>query len=270
MLVNKEEVVITLAQKALLQKDREKRILEETNLYKIKYLVDDNVYVDGYLSVPVNIKERLPVIIWNRGGFKEKGRLEDLTAFITLGEIADWGYCVFASQYREDEKPGISDVQDVLTLLQIVKDIPFADNQNIAMEGWSRGGMLTLLCLQYEYGIKTAVVVAGLTDLNDYCKNSSERKLILEYICNKDSGMSISPVNIYKSIKKIPILFIHGTNDEMISYEQSIKMFNLLKMQNPDVNYELELIEGGSHFLKENRDKVSDIRRKWYDKYLKI
>ncbi len=270
MLIDNEEVVLDLTQKSFLSREREKKIIEKTNLYKFRYLVEDDVPVDGYYAIPYGVNQKLPVIIWCRGGFKEEGKLDDFTAFITLGEIAQWGYCVFASQYRTDDVPGLTDLKDVSGMIQLVEEFNFTDSDNLALEGWSRGGLVALSCLRFDYKIKCAIVVAGLSDLIEYCNSNSNMKLIMETICKKNKEYKISPVDNYKDLKKIPILFIHGTGDEIISYRQSVKMYNLLKEYNPDVNYELELINYGTHTLKENRDYVSAVRKKWYDKYLKI
>lgn len=269
MLIDNEEVVLGQTQKSLLSKEREKRIIEETRLYKIRYLVDHNISVEGFYALPVEVNKKLPVIVWCRGGFQENGKLTDLTAFITLGEIANWGYCVFASQYRQNEKLGNTDIEDILGLIKIIGEFSFTDSDNLALEGWSRGGLVALLCLKYDLKFNCAVVIAGLTDLDEYCDKNSQRKLGNRTFCKKDEVHKISPLNNYKSFKKIPILFIHGTGDEVISYKQSMKIYDLLKDHNKDICYELELIEGGSHTLKENRDYVAIKRKQWYDKYLK-
>ncbi|MCX7833415.1 MAG: prolyl oligopeptidase family serine peptidase [Ignavibacteria bacterium] len=269
MLIDKEEVLINQNQKSLLNREREKRIIENSNLYKIRYLVDTNTIVDGYFALPYGVNEKLPVIFWCRGGFKENGRLTDLTAYITLGEIAQWGFSVFATQYRKNEELGKTDIEDVVTLIQIADEFPFTDINNLGIEGWSRGGLVALNCLKYELEIKCAVIVAGLLDLSEYCKKKSQRKLEIKNFCKKDEVDKISPLNHFKEFQKIPILFIHGMNDDVISYKQSIKMYNALREYNENVSYDLELIDNGTHTLKENREYVALIRKQWYDKYLK-
>ena len=43
---------------------------------------------------------RYPVLIWNRGGSRDRGALDDLRAYLILASTAVWGYVVLATQYR--------------------------------------------------------------------------------------------------------------------------------------------------------------------------
>ena len=64
-----------------------------------------------------------------------------------LAKIASQGYIVVASQYRGNggsegrEEFGGSDVKDILNLFPLIDNLHNADNKNIGMFGWSRGGM---------------------------------------------------------------------------------------------------------------------------------
>jgi hypothetical protein len=49
--------------------------------------------------VSPKVGKNLPVIIYNRGGSKEHGKIEEKQLFFILGEIASWGYVIIASQY---------------------------------------------------------------------------------------------------------------------------------------------------------------------------
>lgn len=51
---------------------------------------------------------KLPCIIWNRGGTKERGLIDNFTAKGMFGQLASWGFVVFASMYRhaaDDDNP---------------------------------------------------------------------------------------------------------------------------------------------------------------------
>ncbi len=98
--------------------------------------------------------KKFPCIIWNRGGYENKGAIDSFTARGMFGQIASWGYVVFASQYRGNaggegkEELGGSDVNDILNLIPLADELPFADKEKWGMEGWSRGGMMTFLTLK--------------------------------------------------------------------------------------------------------------------------
>lgn len=76
-------------------------IRDLVNLVDIKSIgyLSDGLKVKGYLVVPRQ-GVRLPCVIFNRGGNREFGALDDRVAALLLARIASWGYVVVASQYR--------------------------------------------------------------------------------------------------------------------------------------------------------------------------
>ncbi len=68
------------------------------------------------------------MIIWNSGGNRKEGLIDDFLAQGIYGEIASWGYVVLASQYREEDEFGGKDVNDVLNLVPIADGISFCDS----------------------------------------------------------------------------------------------------------------------------------------------
>ena len=62
--------------------------------------MSDGLRVKGFMARPSSAQEKLPCVIWNRGGNREFGALNDQLATLFLSRIASWGYVVVASQYR--------------------------------------------------------------------------------------------------------------------------------------------------------------------------
>ena len=126
---------------------RTRALLDKVDVRSITYL-SDGLKVKGYLAAP---KEgtKLPCVIYNRGGNRSFGALNDEEAVRLLGRIASWGYVVAASEYRGNqggegrEEFGGADVDDVLNLIPLLESTPQADASRIGMYGWSRGGMMT-------------------------------------------------------------------------------------------------------------------------------
>ncbi len=242
-------------------------------LKKINYQSDNND-VEGFLAIPKNINNKIPLIIWNRGGYKESGKLDNFLAFGLLGEIASWGYAVLASQYRDEDEFGGSDVNDILELIKLAKEIKYIDTDLIGMEGWSRGGMMTYLTLTKTDSVKCAVIISGLADLIRNKDNSNFLKLVNSIFAESDEDnirnelLRRSAVNFSDRISKnTSILFIHGDKDERISYLDSEKMYNKLSANNR-ANYDLKIIKNGDHFLKSSKKYVSELRKNWFSEYL--
>ena len=70
-----------------------------------------------------------------------------------------------------------------------------------------------------------------------------------------------------KLSKNTPLLILHGTDDKRVLPHDSLDLsYQLLKHKIP---YRLIMLEGGDHFMRKHRKEVDEMRRKWYEKYLK-
>lgn len=277
MLKELKEVNLEKNERMLLENGWGKKITDNVKTLKFFYK-SDNEIVKGYTSFPKKISGKLPVIIWNRGGNNKSGLLDDFLASGILGEIASWGYIVFASQYREKDEFGGKDVNDVLNLIEEAKKFELSDDNLIGMEGWSRGGMMSYLTLTKTDVVKCCVIVAGLADLivneNNNIKlekvyfNSFGTRDNIEFLKRKKDRSAV-----YWSEKICPdtnILFIHGTADDKISEKDSVVMYKKLSERNLNTKYDLQLIKGGDHYLRKYRKNVSLLRKMWFDSYLKF
>jgi dipeptidyl aminopeptidase/acylaminoacyl peptidase len=185
---------------------------------------------------------------------------------------------VLASQYRNDDEFGGSDINDVINLIDLADDFDFCDSDKLGMEGWSRGGMMTYLALTLTDKIRCAVIISGIADLQRNSKsiNIFSNKL-LEKINSKDEIkvneqlIKRSAVHFVNNISKnTSVLLIHGTNDKKVSYLDSKEMYEKLRFYNQKGKYELKLINGGDHYLKDSKKEISLMRKNWYDSFLKL
>lgn len=274
MIISEKDLSLSETQSKLILSGWGSNVLNETTLKKIIYKSDEKE-VDGYFAYPSEINGKLPLIIWNRGGNRKEGSIDDFLAKGIFGEIASWGYVVLASNYREEDEFGGKDINDVLNLISLSKDISFCDTTKIGMEGWSRGGMMTYKVLSLSAEIKCAVIISGLADLFRSEKNRSDLSKVYLKLFGTDNEMEFenrkkerSAVYFAEKINKnTEILLIHGTNDNKISFQDSVDMNN--KLKSAGVHIELKLIDDGDHYLRKNRKEVTEIRKKWFDSKLK-
>ena len=254
-----------------------KDVYENTVVEKIAYL-SDGLKIKGYLAYPRENKgKKFPCIIWNRGGYENKGAIDKFSARGMYGLIASWGYVVFASQYRGNagsegkEELGGNDVNDILNLIPLADELPFADKNKWGMEGWSRGGMMTYLTLLKNSNFRCAVLVGAISDFKDYVITSDNRNSIYKKIIGEENFEKKleerTIINFVDKLPKIPYLLMHGKEDETIPVEQTIEIAKIFDEQN--LNYEMKLFEEGDHYLKKYRKEVDELRRMWFDKYLK-
>jgi dipeptidyl aminopeptidase/acylaminoacyl peptidase len=253
-----------------------KDVYENTVVEKIAYL-SDGLKIKGYLAYPRENKgKKFPCIIWNRGGYENKGAIDKFSARGMYGLIASWGYVVFASQYRGNagsegkEELGGNDVNDILNLIPLADELPFADKNKWGIEGWSRGGMMTYFTLLKNSNFRCAVLVGAISDFKDYVVTSDNRNSIYKKIIgeeNFEKKLELRTIiNIADKLPDIPYLLMHGRSDETVPVEQTIELAK--RFDDLNFTYQLKLFEEGDHYLKKHRKEVDELRRMWFDKYL--
>lgn len=297
---------VTLAPESLPELSAEAQaILEGVVVEAISY-ASDGLEVEGYLVRPRSVLTQakpLPCVIYNRGGNREFGALDDSRALFLLGKLALRGYVVVASQYRGNgprglerypgrricnecmnpvggavrEQFGGAEVADVLNLIPLLETLPEADAKRIGMFGWSRGGMMTYLALAKTDRIKAVVVGAGITDA---FSTLEERPDMVAHVFGElvpgweDEAIRELSLENRSAVRwpnllpeETPILMLHGSADWRVSPMQAFAMAQALyEVQHP---VRFVLFEGGDHGLTEHRQEVDRIVGEWLDRYVR-
>lgn len=246
--------------------------LKKLNFYFITYQ-SDNSKVKGLLIEPKN-QGKYPVVIFNRGGNRHFGKLTLATMIIYTSKLAEQGYVIIGSNYRKKDEFGGAEINDVLNLTKIIKDIKKADSDCIGMFGWSRGGIMTYLALQKSDKIKTAVVGNGPTDLFGLISDrpEMESKVIAEcvpnYSENKESELKKRSVIYWADEldKNSSLLILCGNNDKRVNPEQADRIAEKLIK----IKYDFELKKFDTdHYFSEYKSELNEIIIEWFDKRLK-
>lgn len=240
--------------------------------YKIRYL-SDGLEVVGYLVRPKKEKGRFPVIIYNRGGNREFSKLTT-KSLKYLSFLSAKGYVVLASQYRGndggdgEEEFGGKDINDVLNLIKLAMSLPFVDSGKIGMLGYSRGGMMTYLAIKNRAPIKAAVVVGGLTDLEQtYNEREDAMKRVIRDLVGMDRKEWEKRSACYWPQEfNVPLLILHGEKDWRVKVSQAKKLSDLLKKEGKE--HELVVFTDGDHGLNTHRPERNKRIFKWFEKYL--
>jgi len=101
-ILEKEIIILTQSQNKLIASGWGQEVLDNTIGEKIFYK-SDGLRVRGYISSPIDKSKKYPCVIWNRGGIGNKGVIDSFTARGIFGQLASWGYVVFATQYRGND-----------------------------------------------------------------------------------------------------------------------------------------------------------------------
>jgi dipeptidyl aminopeptidase/acylaminoacyl peptidase len=287
-IIIREEIKLNETQTKMVISGWGKEVFGNSVVEKITYLSDlpagspgenaGGLKVKGYLAYPKSYeRQKFPCIIWNRGGYLNKGAIDRFNARGIFGQIASWGYVVFASQYRGNdggegrEELGGEDVNDILNLIPLADELPMANKDLWGIEGWSRGGMMTLLTLRKNKNFKCSVLVGAISNLKQIAESNTEtaefyKSLIREKNFEHELEKR-SAINFVHELPNIPYLIIHGGDDKTVSSQQSIELSKRFSELN--IHHKLVIKEGGDHYLKKHRKQVDEMKREWYGKWLK-
>jgi len=257
--------------------------LENVNMYEITYL-SDGLKIQSFAAIPKK-EGKHPVIIYNRGGNRDFGALQlfrgkfKYPVAYYFSKMASKGYVVIGCNYRGcgesegNDEFGGKDINDVLNLIEVVKEIPEADDTKIGMYGWSRGGMMTYLTLPRTNQIKAAVVGGAPSDKTIIDRPNMETnvyaELIPNYWENKEEELKKRSAFYFADQfpKNVPLLILHGNSDWRVESSNSLKL--AMELDKHRVPYRLKIYEGGDHGLREFREEVDYEVMNWFKRFLK-
>ncbi|MEX0933977.1 MAG: prolyl oligopeptidase family serine peptidase [Candidatus Paceibacterota bacterium] len=233
--------------------------------HKILYSSHHHAVVGFVVKPREHGKKKLPVIIWNRGGYGEHYAIQKKWLFYgTIAQFAKAGYLVLASQYSGNagsegvDEFGGNELEDILVFKKLVRECPFADEKKIFMYGESRGGMMTYLALKKARFIRAAVSVAGISDV---------REKIFKFPLSKKERRERSAVCFAEKFPTTtPLLLMHGTGDTSVPASQSLTLSEkLLRHKKP---FELHVFRGDDHFLSHNKTEKVRLSLLWFSENL--
>jgi len=211
-----------------------------------------NLEVDGILFVPPTPRgTKRPVVIFNHDGSSGISRQHELSCI----RLAKAGYVVFAPSYRgEDGSQGMieiakGEVDDVSAAIELMRTVPQADAQRIALAGASHGALISLLASARHPEIKALVVAYGVMDIYrwwDYLK--AHNKVGRDEITRRTYGdgpehrpKSFAIRNGLSVVDKVPcpVLVLQGKKDDIVPPEQALYLGDALKKAGKSCQVEL-------------------------------
>lgn len=213
------------------------------NFFQVK--TEDGVTMDGWITKPSNFDstKKYPVVFYvygepasctvqdgfgNSSNFLYDGNMnEDGYIYISLdnrGTPAPKGRAWRKSIYR---KIGLLNARDQAMGAKEILKWPFVDADRVAVWGWSGGGSMTLnLLFQYPEIYKTGIAIAAVANQLTYDNIYQERFMGLpsENMLDFVNG---SPITYAKNLKG-HLLYIHGTGDDNVHYQNAEMLVNEL------------------------------------------
>ncbi|KYP16090.1 DPP IV N-terminal domain-containing protein, partial [Flavihumibacter sp. CACIAM 22H1] len=226
----------------------------------------DGIEMDGWMAKPSNFdsSKKYPVVFyvytepWGQtakdefgAGFNHlyKGNMvEDGYIYISMdnrGTPLPKGRAWRKSVYR---KIGLVNIRDQAMAAKEILKWSFVDPERIAVWGWSGGGSATLnLLFQYPEIYKTGISVAAVGNQLTYDNIYQERYMGLPQE-NLQDFKNGSPITYAKNLRG-HLLYIHGTGDDNVHYNNAEMLINELIKYNRQ--FQLMSYPNRSHSISE-------------------
>lgn len=250
-------------------------IIDDSNDENISGDQKNVVYKDGPetgklrldIDYPSGDKKLFPVVMFLHGGGWVTGDKAALDSKKWIPEFAKAGFAVVSVNYRlapETTFPG--PVEDVKAALQFIINNSQKynlDKDKIAIVGTSAGanlGMLAAFQVNDENPgtIKVMVDLWGPADLTDPNFSDETKGYINQFLGDFSKAAEASPIN-HVSKNSPAFLIVHGDRDDVVPYEQSLRLQEKLKeVKAPKAS--LITILNGVHYFIDNSAQVRPTR----------
>lgn len=252
--------------------------IEGVDTYKINYL-SDGFKIEGFIAKPKKLSaEKLPAIIFCRGGNQSFGMLNGMQLQM-INQLAAKGFIVLASQLRGNissegiDEFGGDDVNDILKLITIAKDIDFIDDKNIHVLGYSRGGMNAYQVSKLTDEINCLAVVGASTNKFEAIKfrenmyHNVYKPLFGDTLHNRDAYMKRSAIYWHSELNE-PTLILHGDEDARVSVKEAEQLIDSLQQSNKK-DFDYKIFEHGNHPLSNFSEQRDNLIINWFKTHSK-
>ncbi len=216
---------------------------KKVEFFKIK--TEEGVEMDGWMVKPKNFDptKKYPVVFevyTEPAGQTVNDRFGTGNNRLYKGDMAEDGYIYMSLDNRGTPAPkgrawrkiiykkiGLVNIRDQALAAKEILKWPFVDADRIAVWGWSGGGSATLnLLFQYPDIYKTGIAIAAVANELTYDNIYQERYMGLPQENLKDI-VDGSPITYARNLKG-NLLYIHGTGDDNVHYNNAEMLINEL------------------------------------------
>ena len=156
-----------------------------------------------------------------------------------------------------DRKIGLVNTRDQAMAAKEVLKWSYVDSSRVAVWGWSGGGSATLnLMFQFPEIYKTGIAVAAVGNQLTYDNIYQERYMGLPQE-NRDDFIKGSPLTYAKNLVG-KLLYIHGTGDDNVHYNNAEMLINELIRNNRQ--FQLMSYPNRTHSISEGEGTIEHLR----------
>lgn len=227
----------------------------------------DGVTMDGWLVKPDNFdpSQKYPIVFYvytEPAGATVRDAYGTGRNRLYSGDMAKDGYIYASLDGRGTPAPkgrawrkaiyrkiGIVNIRDqAMGATEMFKRWNWIDTSRVAVHGWSGGGSATLnLLFQYPEIYKTGIAVAAVANQLSYDNIYQERYMGLPQE-NREDFIKGSPITYAKNLQG-NLLYIHGTGDDNVHYQNAELLINELVKYNKQ--FQVMPYPNRSHSIRE-------------------
>jgi dipeptidyl aminopeptidase/acylaminoacyl peptidase len=245
----------------------------------VEYAARDGLRINGYLTLPPgrNAAKALPLVVMPHGGPEAR---DHLTFDPYVQYLAAQGYAVFQPNFRGSDgfgrvytesgygEWGRKMQDDISDGLRLLIERKIVDPARVCIVGASYGGYAALAGATLTPELYRCVVsIAGVSNLEAFLKSrrkiqGADSELYLYWMKQigdpeRDAARiaAVSPV-VHVDRIKAPVLLIHGDDDDVVPYAQSVEMKKVMDKSGRKTELITLEDEGHSGWSKENEQRV--------------
>ena len=232
----------------------------------------DGLTVFAYVYAPAEVpKTKLPVVVFNRGSYIWKEFAgEYLTTFHRLALA---GFVVVAPMYRGSggaegkDDIGGADLNDLLNVGAVIRELPSANPDLVFMYGESRGAMMTYQAIREHFPMRAAATYGGFTDLRPLTDPGGKfaqlaTTLWPDYAERRDEIATRRSAVHWADRFDTPVLIIHGGADTDLPASHALALAT--RLQELGKRYSLIIRAGANHRLSDWRVERDAAAVEWF------
>lgn len=255
----------------------------KSNIEFLTIKTSDGVNMDTWMALPTNFDstKKYPIVFYvytEPGGQTVEDKYGAGYNFLYAGDMAKDGY-IYASidgrgtpaakgrAWRKSiyKKIGLLNISDQAMGAKEFFKLPYVDTSRVAVWGWSGGGSTTLnLMFQYPEIYKTGIAVAAVGNQLTY-DNIYQERYSGNPVQDPAPYINGSPITHAKGLKG-NLLYIHGTGDDNVHYNNAEMLINELVKYNRQ--FQLMSYPNRTHNISEGEGTVLHLRT-LYTNYLR-
>ncbi len=225
-----------------------------SNVTFFKVKTSEGVEMDGWMQKPYKMEagKKYPIVFYvysEPAGQTVKNTYQVSENGLYNGDMAEEGYVYVSLDNRGTPAPkgrawrksiyrkiGLVNIHDQGLAAKELLKLPFVDSSRVAVWGWSGGGSATLnLMFQFPEIYKTGIAIAAVANQLTY-DNVYQERYMGPPAETREDYIKGSPRSYAKNLKG-NLLYIHGTGDDNVHYQNAEMLLNELIKYNKQFQF---------------------------------